>query len=65
MSWCMKKCVLLTTMILLLSLEKTRAGRTLEGEQWLHKNLVFHSLQRGPVRGSQRNPCSTVPGHFG
>ncbi|RDX68147.1 hypothetical protein CR513_52895, partial [Mucuna pruriens] len=49
-------------MIVLLSLEKKSVARTLEGEQWLQKNLVLHSLPRGNVRGSQRNPCSTVPG---
>ncbi|KAL2345811.1 hypothetical protein Fmac_007096 [Flemingia macrophylla] len=50
-------------MILVLSMQRTRAGRTLGGEEWLHKNVVLlHSLQRGPVRGSERNPCSTVPG---
>ncbi|KAG5044401.1 hypothetical protein AAZX31_03G228100 [Glycine max] len=62
MGCCYMKLCVLTTMILVLSLEKTRGTRTLEGEQWLHNNLVLHSLQRGPVRSSQRNPCSTVPG---
>lgn len=62
MGYCYMKLCVLTTMILVLSLEKTRGTRTLEGEQWLHNNLVLHSLQRGPVRSSQRNPCSTVPG---
>ncbi|KAL9320392.1 hypothetical protein ACSQ67_012231 [Phaseolus vulgaris] len=61
--WYMKMSLLLTAMILVLNLQKTSGARTLEGEQWLHKNVVLlHSLQRGPVRSSQRNPCSTVPG---
>ncbi|KAK7397329.1 hypothetical protein VNO78_18497 [Psophocarpus tetragonolobus] len=62
--WYMKKC-LLATMIVVVSLNEIEAGRTLEGEKWYwwHKNLVLlHSLQRGPIGGSQRNPCSTVPG---
>jgi len=42
----MKKLCLL--LILVLSIENTSAARTL--------------LQRGPVKGSQKNPCSTVPG---
>lgn len=45
----MIKLFLLTTLILLvLSIENTSAARTL--------------LQRGPVKGSTKNPCSTVPG---
>lgn len=45
-----KKLCLLTTLIiiLVLSIENTSAARTL--------------LQRGPVKGSTKNPCSTVPG---
>lgn len=51
------------TAILLLGLQQIWASRPLEEEQWLHKNnLVIQSLQRGTVRGSQKNPCSTVPG---
>ncbi|TKY61363.1 hypothetical protein E2542_SST11214 [Spatholobus suberectus] len=62
MGHCYMKMWVFTIVIVLLSLQKIRAARTLEGEQWLHKNLVLHSLQRGPVQPSQRNPCSTVPG---
>lgn len=53
------------TIILLLSLETISSARTLEGEKWLVKKkniLLLQSLQRGPVKPSQRNPCSTVPG---
>ncbi|CAL0321026.1 unnamed protein product [Lupinus luteus] len=50
------------TTILLLGLHQICASRPLEEEQWLHKNLIIQSLQRGTVRGSQKNPCSTVPG---
>ncbi|KAK7337925.1 hypothetical protein VNO77_18517 [Canavalia gladiata] len=57
----MKMCAI-TTIIVVLCLEKIKAGRTLEEEQWLHKNLLIHTLQRGPVKPSQKNPCSTVPG---
>lgn len=60
----MIKLGMFTTLILVLSLENIRAARTLEGEEWLQKKnvLIFQSLQRGPVKGSQKNPCSTVPG---
>ncbi|KAJ1385115.1 hypothetical protein SESBI_41900 [Sesbania bispinosa] len=57
----MKMCVL-TTIFLLLSLQSIFGARTLEGEEWSQKNLLFQSLQRGPVKQSQKNPCSTVPG---
>ena len=56
-------CALAT--VLLLSLHTTWGARTLEGKQWLKKDTtvtIFQSLQRGPVKPSQRNPCSTVPG---
>jgi len=43
-------------MILVLSLQKTSGARRLENV------VLFHSLQRGPVQRSERNPCSTVPG---
>lgn len=43
-----KLCLLTTLIILVLSIENTSAARTL--------------LQRGPVKGSTKNPCSTVPG---
>lgn len=33
------------------------------GEQWVnHGGLVFHSLQKGPVRPSSPNPCTYIPG---
>ncbi|KAK7269172.1 hypothetical protein RIF29_21888 [Crotalaria pallida] len=54
--------MLVFTTILLLGLHQICASRLLVEEQWLHKNLIIQSLQRGPVRGSQKNPCSTVPG---
>ncbi|OIW07159.1 hypothetical protein TanjilG_10132 [Lupinus angustifolius] len=58
---CYTKMFVFTT-ILLLGLHQIYASRPLEEEQWLHKNLIIQSLQRGTVRGSQKNPCSTVPG---
>ncbi|CAL5194601.1 unnamed protein product [Lathyrus oleraceus] len=42
------KLCLFITLILVLSFDNTSAARTL--------------LQRGPVKGSTKNPCSTVPG---
>lgn len=55
--------MLVFSTIMLLSLEKIWGARTLDGEQWMHKNiLVLQSLPRGPVKNSQKNPCSTVPG---
>ncbi|CAL0314872.1 unnamed protein product [Lupinus luteus] len=56
-------CVLTT--IMLLGLHNVSEARALEGEKWLWKGknyVVFHSLQRGPVNDSQKNPCSAVPG---
>ncbi|KAE9593522.1 hypothetical protein Lalb_Chr18g0043981 [Lupinus albus] len=52
------------TIIMPLVLHKIYEARTLEGEQWLQKRknyVMIQSLQRGPVKGSQKNPCSTVP----
>lgn len=58
------KMMFVFTTILLLGLHKILAARTLEGDQqWLQqKNLLIQSLQRGPVKSSKKNPCSTVPG---
>lgn len=42
------KLCLFITLILVLSFDNTSAARNL--------------LQRGPVKGSTKNPCSTVPG---
>jgi hypothetical protein len=44
----LKVCLLTTIILLSISLENTSATRVL--------------LQRGPVKGSQKNPCSTVAG---
>ncbi|KAK8487854.1 hypothetical protein V6N13_045979 [Hibiscus sabdariffa] len=39
------------------------ATRPLHGEQRLTKDeLLFQSLQRGPVTGSGHNPCTEIPG---
>jgi len=53
-----------TTIILLLSSEQIRARPLLIEKQFLllQKIVAIQSLQRGPVKGSQTNPCSTVPG---
>ncbi|KAK7344164.1 hypothetical protein VNO77_13492 [Canavalia gladiata] len=50
------------TIILLLGLQQIWALRPLKEGQLMQKNLVIQSLPRGPVQGSQSNPCSTVPG---
>ncbi|KAE8660695.1 transcription factor bHLH3-like [Hibiscus syriacus] len=38
--------------------------RPMHGEQWLEKDdeLLFQSLQKGPVTGSGHNPCTEIPG---
>ncbi|KAK7376277.1 hypothetical protein VNO78_34740 [Psophocarpus tetragonolobus] len=61
MGGCTKK-ILLFTAILLLGLQQIWAFRPLKEDQWLKQRLIIQSLQRGTVQGSQRNPCSTVPG---
>lgn len=59
-----RKILALATMVLLMGTIEIMALRPLEGDQWMQqKKLVFQSLQRGPVRGSQSNPCSTISGH--
>ncbi|XP_021888699.1 uncharacterized protein LOC110807772 [Carica papaya] len=42
--------------------QKTAAVRLLDEEQWLAKNLIVQSLQRGPVPPSGGNPCTFIPG---
>ncbi|BAT94955.1 hypothetical protein VIGAN_08160700 [Vigna angularis var. angularis] len=56
--------MLVFTAILVLSLQQTWGFRLLKEKQllWQQNKLIIQSLQRGPVQGSQRNPCSTVPG---
>jgi len=56
--------MLVFTAILVLSLQQTWGLRLLKEKQllWQQNKLIIQSLQRGPVQGSQRNPCSTVPG---
>ncbi|XWS36391.1 hypothetical protein CRYUN_Cryun20dG0081500 [Craigia yunnanensis] len=39
------------------------AMRPMDGKQWLVKDeLVFQSLQPGPVTPSGHNPCTNIPG---
>ncbi|KAK7355968.1 hypothetical protein VNO80_15233 [Phaseolus coccineus] len=54
--------MLVFTTILVLSLQQTWGFRPLKEKQVWQNKLIIQSLQRGPVQGSQRNPCSTVPG---
>ncbi|TKY52111.1 26S protease regulatory subunit 10B [Spatholobus suberectus] len=54
--------MLVFTTILLLGLQQIWAFRPLKEDQLLQKGLVIQLLPRGPVQGSRRNPCSTVPG---
>jgi hypothetical protein len=61
------KMLVFTTLIILFGSQQIRAIRPLiliEKEfLLLQKNVaILQSLQRGPVQGSQTNPCSTVPG---
>ncbi|KAJ7978138.1 Collagen alpha-1(II) chain-like [Quillaja saponaria] len=57
--------IVFTTILLLLGSHQIMAMRPLEGEkeQWLRKHyLNIQSLQRGPVRSSQTNPCTFITG---
>jgi len=54
--------MLVFTAILVLSLQEAWGFRPLKEKQPWQNKLIIQSLQRGPVQGSQRNPCSTVPG---
>ncbi|CAJ1976251.1 unnamed protein product [Sphenostylis stenocarpa] len=54
--------MLVFTTILVLSLQQTWGVRPLKENKLWQNKLIIQSLQRGPVQGSQRNPCSTVPG---
>jgi hypothetical protein len=60
------KMLVFTTLIVLFGSQQIRAIRPLiliEKEfLFLQENVAIQSLQRGPVQGSQTNPCSTVPG---
>ncbi|CAJ2652260.1 unnamed protein product [Trifolium pratense] len=59
------KMLVFTTLIILFGSQQIRAVRPLSIEKeflLLQKNVAIQSLQRGPVQGSQTNPCSTVPG---
>lgn len=60
----MKIMLVFTTIILLLSSQQIRARPLLIEKPLLllQKIVAIQSLQRGPVQGSQTNPCSTVPG---
>ncbi|KAL8533337.1 hypothetical protein ACS0TY_009651 [Phlomoides rotata] len=41
--------------------EEIMATRTLNGEEWMKKNLVIQSV-RGPVPPSGSSPCTYIPG---
>jgi hypothetical protein len=59
------KMLVFTTLIMLFGSQQIGAIRPLLIEKeflFLQKNIAIQSLQRGPVQGSQTNPCSTVPG---
>lgn len=51
-----------TVIFVLLTLHGVAAMRPLEGEEWLKKQVLTQSLQRGPVTPSGPNPCTHIPG---
>ncbi|KAK8487856.1 hypothetical protein V6N13_045981 [Hibiscus sabdariffa] len=54
-----------TTLVISLLLASLQLGamRPLHGEKRLAKDeLLFQSLQKGPVTGSGHNPCTEIPG---
>ncbi|KAK7277809.1 hypothetical protein RJT34_22826 [Clitoria ternatea] len=56
------KMLVFTAIMVLSGMQQIWAIRPLKEDQLWQRNIVIQSLQRGPVQGSQRNPCSTVPG---